>query len=200
MFSVLALFLLNGIRLMAVLAVCGIESVRIIFEKQFVNRAENKQKNASNQDNNSFVWIQWSIITYYIFTLSEVFISNFNKSLVNIFLGTLLAVFAIVIRHYSYKILGEYFSLKVVIKENHKLMTTGIYSRVRHPLYLGILIMYLGYITICFSICGLIVFVVFLLPAYINRINTEEKVLMERFGEQYKDYMDVTHKLIPFIW
>lgn len=94
---------------------------------------------------------------------------------------------------------NSYASRIIEIDRNQKVISTGLYSIVRHPMYLGVLIMYLPTPLALGSYRGLIPMA--LLPvALILRILNEEKVLKENL-EGYKEYCQKTrYRLIPYIW
>ena len=88
---------------------------------------------------------------------------------------------------------------KLQIVGNQRLITNGVYSRVRHPLYLGEISRNIGFALFFFSLYGLIVMLianVFL----IMRIRIEEKMLIDQFGKEYKEYMKKTYRLIPYVY
>jgi protein-S-isoprenylcysteine O-methyltransferase Ste14 len=94
---------------------------------------------------------------------------------------------------------NSYASRIIEIDKEHKVISTGLYSVVRHPMYLGVLIMYLPTPLALGSYWGLIPMA--LLPVgLIFRIINEEKVLRENL-EGYADYcMKTRYRLIPYIW
>jgi len=94
---------------------------------------------------------------------------------------------------------NSYASRIIEIDKEHKVITTGLYSVVRHPMYLGVLIMYLPTPLALGSYWGLIPMA--LLPvALVFRIKNEEKVLAENL-EGYREYCTKTrHRLIPYLW
>jgi protein-S-isoprenylcysteine O-methyltransferase Ste14 len=95
---------------------------------------------------------------------------------------------------------NSYASRIVEINENQKVITTGLYGIVRHPMYLGILIMYLPTPIALGSYWGLIPFIAFLPVALVFRILNEEKVLSNDL-QGYNEYCQRTiYRLIPFIW
>ena len=95
---------------------------------------------------------------------------------------------------------NSYASRIVEVNENQKVITTGLYGVVRHPMYLGILIMYLPTPIALGSYWGLIPFIAFLPVALVFRILNEEKVLSNNL-QAYKEYCQKTrYRLIPFIW
>jgi protein-S-isoprenylcysteine O-methyltransferase Ste14 len=73
-------------------------------------------------------------------------------------------------------------------KENHGVIRKGVFSIVRHPVYLSEIIIYLGLLIISISLASVLVWVIAIgFLYYISRY--EEKLLLERFGENYRDYM-----------
>ncbi|MGF7117680.1 methyltransferase family protein [Methanobacterium oryzae] len=80
--------------------------------------------------------------------------------------------------------------------ENQELVTEGIYSKIRHPFYLSILILFLGIAVISWNLYGLSFFILTVL-AIIVRINKEEGELIAKFGEKYEKYIKETPMLIP---
>jgi len=108
-------------------------------------------------------------------------------------------------------ILGGYLIIFLVFRQNsyasriieinigQKVITTGLYSLVRHPMYLGVLIMYLPTPLALGSYWGLIP-MAFLPVSLVFRILNEEKVLSENL-EGYNEYCLTTkYRLIPHIW
>jgi len=94
------------------------------------------------------------------------------------------------------KELGKNWVPLVKTTDNQELVTQGIYSKVRHPFYTSILVLFLGVAVISWNWYGLFFFI-FLVVGLIIRIKKEESELIHKFGEEYKDYMDKTPKLIP---
>lgn len=94
---------------------------------------------------------------------------------------------------------NSYASRIIEIDKGQKVISNGLYSVVRHPMYLGVLVMYLPTPLALGSYWGLIPMA--MLPvALVFRIINEEKVLKENL-EGYKDYCDKTrYRLIPYIW
>ena len=94
---------------------------------------------------------------------------------------------------------NSYASRIIEISKEQKVITTGLYSLVRHPMYLGVLIMYMPTPLALGSYWGLIT-MAFLPVTLVFRILNEEKVLSENL-EGYKDYcLSTKYRLIPYIW
>ncbi len=94
---------------------------------------------------------------------------------------------------------NAYLSRTVEVQEGQKVVSTGLYGVVRHPMYLATLLMFLPMPLILQSFWGLIPFAIY--PAVIViRIINEEKVLTEGL-EGYAEYKNkVKYRIIPFIW
>lgn len=83
------------------------------------------------------------------------------------------------------------------IKERHELVTHGIYSYIRHPIYTGIWLALIGAELVASSYL-FIVFILFLFLAY-KQGKKEEALLEKHFGNSYRGYRKRTKMLLPFI-
>lgn len=105
----------------------------------------------------------------------------------------------------SYAIYGEvlrenvYLSRTVEVQEGQKVISTGLYGIVRHPMYMATLVLFLSMPLVLGSLISFVVFLAY--PAIIvKRIKNEEEVL-EKGLEGYSEYKKkVRWRLIPFIW
>lgn len=94
---------------------------------------------------------------------------------------------------------NAYLSRTIKVSENQTVITTGLYSIVRHPMYLATLFMFLPIPLILGSFWGLVPFG-FYLPIIAARILSEEKLLTAELPG-YEEYKNKTkYRLIPFIW
>ncbi|MGC2631511.1 MAG: isoprenylcysteine carboxylmethyltransferase family protein [Rhodomicrobium sp.] len=96
-------------------------------------------------------------------------------------------------------VLGRRFSGLVAIQPGHTLVTSGVYSLIRHPSYLGLLINALGWALAFRSGVGVLL-TVLLMPPLIARIRSEEALLRSEFGAQYVAYTERTSRLIPWVF
>lgn len=121
-------------------------------------------------------------------------INNFS------YVGLAVMIAGIVLRVAAIKQLGKYFTVDVTIRKEHELLKTGLYKYLRHPSYTGALVSFLGLgITLNNWFSLLIIFIPICI-VFIVRINTEEKALIDQFGDRYKNYINNTKRLIPFIY
>ncbi len=96
-------------------------------------------------------------------------------------------------------VLGRRFSGLVAIQSGHTLETRGLYGAIRHPSYLGLLLMMLGWGLAFRSLAGVLLAVLMIFPL-IARIRAEEALLEEYFGDEYVAYRARTYRLIPGIY
>jgi protein-S-isoprenylcysteine O-methyltransferase Ste14 len=95
--------------------------------------------------------------------------------------------------------LGRRFSGLVAIQEGHRLATGGLYARVRNPSYLGLIVNAVGLALVFRSLPGVILALALIWPL-IARMDAEERLLEETFGEEYRAYRARTARLIPGIY
>ena len=96
-------------------------------------------------------------------------------------------------------ILGNRFSGLVAIQPGHKLVTAGIYSAIRHPSYLGLIISALGWGLAFRSGVGVLLTVLLIVPI-VGRVRAEENLLRTHFGTEYDAYRARTSRLIPGVY
>jgi protein-S-isoprenylcysteine O-methyltransferase Ste14 len=114
--------------------------------------------------------------------------------------GLLLIIIGIIVRWAAIIQLGKSFTVDVAITDSAKLKTDGIYERVRHPSYSGLLLVVAGFSFAMGSVYSFAVLVLPVLIAVIYRIRVEEKVLQNEFGDTFLQYKLHTRKLIPGIF
>jgi protein-S-isoprenylcysteine O-methyltransferase Ste14 len=114
-------------------------------------------------------------------------------------IGVVLFVAGGALRLWPVFVLGNRFSGLVAIQPGHTLVTTGLYSVIRHPSYLGLLVNSLGWALAFRSSIGLILALLNLVPI-IGRINAEERLLISQFGSEYEALRARTARLIPGIY
>ncbi len=91
------------------------------------------------------------------------------------------------------------YAATLVIREDHQLITHGVYRLVRHPIYLGAGMVCIGVPVCVSSLYGLLIMSA-LVPLILNRIRVEERLLADEFGDVYRRYKEGTSKLIPLIY
>jgi len=96
--------------------------------------------------------------------------------------------------------IGHYGGGKITIEDNHRLITDGMYTRIRNPQYLGFILIFAGYSFAFGSLIVTVVTVVGLFVVFRSRIMLEEAILLETFGTEYQEYMNRTWRLLPHVY
>lgn len=114
--------------------------------------------------------------------------------------GLAAVIAGIVLLSWARRALGGQFSGHVRIEEGHRLVQSGPYRIVRHPGYLGYLLITLGIAVGFSSLLAFAASFLLLLPGLAYRIGVEENMLVEAFGAEYEQYARRTKRLLPGIW
>ena len=112
--------------------------------------------------------------------------------------GLAAMVAGIAFRWYSIFVLGRSFTVDVATRPGQKVITSGPYRWIRHPSYTGSLLTLLGILLCCANWLSFIALAC-AIAGYAYRIRVEESVLAESLGDEYRDYMRRTRRLIPFL-
>jgi protein-S-isoprenylcysteine O-methyltransferase Ste14 len=115
-------------------------------------------------------------------------------------IGSILAIIGLIIRVNSILTLKQQFTYTVTKIENHELIESGLYKSIRHPGYLGQLIIFLGISTSLSNWLSILLMMISVLIGYIYRIRIEEKFMIKQMGTNYIDYQKRTKRLIPMIY
>lgn len=124
--------------------------------------------------------------------------NSLNKALA--ILGLCISLAGFVIRWKAIIQLKKEFTVDISVHQNHQLKKDGMYKRLRHPSYLGLLLICSG---LSASMNNLISFLAITIPLILvlfYRIKIEEEILIKEFGDIYRDYMKETRKIIPGIY
>lgn len=126
--------------------------------------------------------------------------SDYTPSAWAITFGAIILLLALWVFRRSHKELGRNWSITLQIRDKHKLITSGPYGLVRHPMYTSFLLLALSQILLLsnwlIGPAGLIGFAVL----FFLRVEKEERMMTECFGHQYRDYIQRTKRIIPYIY
>lgn len=92
-------------------------------------------------------------------------------------------------------------SHKIIFKENKKetgVVTSGVFNKVRHPMYFGSMLLFFSFVVLSNSILAFLVWLVIAIFYYfISRY--EERLLIKNYGDKYKEYQEKVPMFIPFL-
>ena len=102
--------------------------------------------------------------------------------------------------HRSHADLGTNWSVTLEVREEHRLVDSGVYRLVRHPMYTALFLYSFGELLLFPNwIAGPACLVAFT-PMFLLRLRPEEQMMVDRFGERYEAYRRRTRRLIPYVW
>jgi protein-S-isoprenylcysteine O-methyltransferase Ste14 len=113
--------------------------------------------------------------------------------------GLALTIVGLVFAVWARVYIGRDWSAAVTLQEGHKIVRTGPYAIVRHPIYSGFMLATLGTAIALGPIAGF-VGTALVMGAWGYKSRMEEKFLVEHFGAEYEQYRHDVKGLIPFVW
>lgn len=117
-----------------------------------------------------------------------------------LWLGVALMIAGFAFRAWARRVLGRWFHPVVTAKAEHDLIRDGPYRWLRHPIYLGILVSYIGFGVALGTWPSIALTSVPALVGLLYVIHVEESVLAEQLGESYDAYVADTNRFIPGVW
>jgi len=115
-------------------------------------------------------------------------------------IGVLFLIIGLWLFYRSHADLGTNWSITLEVREQHQLISHGVYRWVRHPMYLALLIYSLG---LAFVIPNWLAGPSYALAMFLLvllRLMPEERMMREEFGKDYEAYMARTKRLMPGVW
>jgi len=140
----------------------------------------------------TFIVILASISYYYSFGLF-----NYNLGYI---IGFILFIIGLILQGVAEATLGKYYLPSIGTIEGHKIIKNGIYKYIRHPGYLGEIIIFFGLGFVTYSLLGILGAFIVSLMVYAGEVIPEEKYMLEKFGKEYEEYMKETFRFIPYIF
>jgi protein-S-isoprenylcysteine O-methyltransferase Ste14 len=100
----------------------------------------------------------------------------------------------------SHADLGTNWSVTLEVREQHRLITQGIYRRIRHPMYFALVVYSLGQALVIPNwVAGPANLVAFTI-LFALRVHAEEQMMTDVFGDEYTTYAARTKRLVPGVW
>jgi protein-S-isoprenylcysteine O-methyltransferase len=113
--------------------------------------------------------------------------------------GIAIAAFGLGIRIWSMRVLGQDYTRSLRTRDTQTVIQEGPYRLVRHPGYIGSILVWVGS-RLAVNWLIAIATAIGLLLVYAYRINAEEQMLVEHFGDDYRNYKTRTWRLVPYVW
>jgi protein-S-isoprenylcysteine O-methyltransferase Ste14 len=169
----------------------------------FMGMRQRRKRNINKSDDKSSIWILTGLITvgYFLsFIIGATKIGRIYPWDTFFAIGMTLIIAGLIIRITSIVTLKQQFTYTVTKIENHELIERGLYKLIRHPGYLGQLLIFVGISTSLSNWLSVLSMIIPVLVGYIYRIKVEEKFMKDQMGQKYIDYQKKTKRLIPMIY
>ncbi len=114
-------------------------------------------------------------------------------------LGIVVALFGLLFRWWANRVLGSFYTRTLKVVENQSIVRAGPYRVIRHPGYLGSILIWSGAAAATANWIVLLIVLLVMLVAYIYRIQNEEKMLLAAHAD-YAEYQKQTWRLIPLVY
>ena len=173
------------------------------FFEVFLNFRQRSKSNVTTSRDKGSLWLLYGLITvgYALsFAIGATKIGRIYHWNTFFAIGMTLFVIGFMIRIYSILTLKQYFTYSVAKVENHKIIATGLYKFIRHPGYLGQLIIFIGISTSISNWLSILLMMIPVSLGYLYRIKVEEKFMTDQLGEDYKNYQERTKRIIPLLY
>jgi protein-S-isoprenylcysteine O-methyltransferase Ste14 len=114
--------------------------------------------------------------------------------------GILCLVLGLWFFYRSHADLGTNWSITLEVREKHQLISHGVYRRIRHPMYLSLLIYSVGQCLVLPNWLAGPSYGVAMVLLFVFRVGREERMMLEEFGKDYEAYMATSKRLFPGVW
>jgi protein-S-isoprenylcysteine O-methyltransferase Ste14 len=116
------------------------------------------------------------------------------------FVALAITILGIGLRVWAARTLGKFYTRTLLTTEEQKLIATGPYAKIRHPGYLGNILLWCGFGVLSSNLVVALLFPVMFVAAYLYRISVEERMLAGALGDDYAEYRKRTYRLVPLVY
>jgi protein-S-isoprenylcysteine O-methyltransferase Ste14 len=114
--------------------------------------------------------------------------------------GMVVLLAGLVLRGWSFKVLGRYFTHTVMVSSDQPVIATGPYRVLRHPSYAAVILAGIGAGLASANWADLAVVTLLIAAPLLWRIHIEESALMTTLGDRYRVYAAQHKRLVPLVW
>jgi protein-S-isoprenylcysteine O-methyltransferase Ste14 len=117
-----------------------------------------------------------------------------------LFAGVTCFVIGLWLFYWSHADLGANWSITLEVREQHRLITTGVYRRIRHPMYSALVLYSVGQALVVPNWVAGPSNLIALAVVLALRVRAEEQMMVQEFGDEYAAYTARTKRLVPRVW
>src|ERR1700682_1134514 len=146
-----------------------------------------------------FFWVGFFVPLIWVVSPAFSF-AEYPLSIGSLVAGVTCLIIGLWLFYRSHADLGTNWSITLEVREQHRLITQGVYRRIRHPMYLALALYAIGQALVIPNwVYGSSHLIPFLILCAL-RIRAEERMMLEEFGDEYGAYSARTKRLIPGVW
>ena len=186
-------------RIIFILTYSVFGAVRVFYRSQ--NPGRESEKDESLKDAPTIV-LSVAILGYFVCMFFYILLpqwiiwAHLNLHILVRWSGVVLSAIGIGLLIWIHHTLGKQYSPKLAIQKEHKLISSGPYNRVRHPMY-TVFILFSIAVALIASNLLLLIFAILIAVPFHWISKKEERLLIDQFGEEYLNYMKQTGRFFP---
>jgi protein-S-isoprenylcysteine O-methyltransferase Ste14 len=135
----------------------------------------------------------------YVFTGQPSF-ASYAPYTIQIVIGAIIFAFALWLFVRTHKDLGRNWSVTLEVRDEHKLVTNGVYNRVRHPMYAAFWLWAVAQLFLLPNWVAGFAGIIGFGTLFFMRVSHEEQMMIDAFGDEYRRYMQRTARVVPGIY
>ena len=173
------------------------------FFEVFLNLRQKRKRTVTTSNDKNSLRLLYGLITvgYFLsFAIGATKLGRLYHWNTYFAIGMSFFVLGLVIRIYSIMTLRQFFTYSVAKVQDHKIVETGLYKFIRHPGYLGQILIFIGISTSISNWLSILAMMIPVTLGYLYRIKVEERFMLEQMGEKYINYQNRTKRLFPMIY
>lgn len=172
-------------------------SVRLYHVGGQDNTVKSEKDRARERPLASLVGIGMTILPVLALVLPPADFAHYTGFPYQLELGLFVGLFGTYVFWCAHRDLGQNWSAHLEIREEHTLVTAGIYGRVRHPMYTALFLLTVSQVLMLTHWIAGPAGLFFFILLYVTRVGPEEAMMQEQFGQDWLDYASHTPRLLP---
>jgi protein-S-isoprenylcysteine O-methyltransferase Ste14 len=175
--------------------------VRIFFQRQVVKYPQQYTRINEQQEKLYFRLFALAFVLLPLYFLTPwIYFASIPLPMGLRWSGSVITGMGIGLFGWAHQALGRNWTAVLALSEGHQLVQGGPYRHVRHPMYSAFFLIGIGFFLLSANWLVGVIYLGPLLVMYIARVSLEEKMMVERFGDSYRQYMKRTGRLWPRLW
>ena len=146
-----------------------------------------------------FAWVGFFVPLVWV-TSSAFRFAEYPLRAVPLAAGVMCYLIGLWLFYRSHADLGTNWSITLEVREQHRLITQGIYRRIRHPMYLALVVYSLGHALVIPNWVAGLSNLIAVAVLFALRVGAEERMMTEQFGAEYVAYSARTKRFVPGVW